>query len=81
MMSSAYLNRVQTRVSKIIPNFCERISPFYSSPRGNENDIISEEGCESMHTDSEYEETDLEEFDETQYTTLTEKRDALIKEA
>jgi len=34
-----------------------------------------------MHTDSEYEDTDIEEFDETQYTTMTEKREALIKEA
>jgi hypothetical protein len=74
--SSAYLNHVQTRVSKLIPNFGDRISPFYASPRDDNVAAISEEASSAMHTDSEYEESDWEacEVDEREYEGLAEKR-------
>ena len=63
---------MQTRVSKLIPNFGDRILPFYASPRDENVAGISEEASSAMHTDSEYEESDREacEVDEREYEGL-----------
>ena len=74
---------MQTRVSKLIPNFGDRISPFYASQRDNiAAEGISEEASSALQTDSEFEESDRDicEFDEREYEGLAEKREAIIGE-
>lgn len=70
-------------MSKLIPNFGDRISPFYASPRDNiAAEGISEEASSALQTDSEFEESDRDicEFDEREYEGLAEKREAIIGE-